>query len=721
MAGMNEYDASLTFYDNIDPKEVGVTRLRNVHVIGNVQLNDNRTLAFGDNGTTDAYVSFDGTNLNFYDSTVGVAKTLTQLAAAGSPTLDATFDGGKTIDGATSNANSFQVGGTNDKVQIWEEGSNDLRIGTTAAANLTFSAEGGTISFSDEIVTTTGHIGILADNGQLRLGASGATDAYLMFNGTNLVLYDSVAGAVTLSTLAGTNLTGPTVIGDMTFGDGKITLTDADAETALAITSAAVAQDVVTITANSVVAGTLLKLTATEATMNAGYYIRAYDETGAVNVFTVGEDGATVITGAASNVLTLTLGNALFTDGNIDIQEGKIEVDSTVDELSYFKRNHAASANPVVEIEQTHVGATGPALLLDQNATGAAKCLEITHDGDQAAISIAAGAARTGDVIAIAMADQLAQKAISITGAWTGAATTGLIDLNSSGALAADAAMIRVVSSGNIAAPNDGACLELIETGAAQPTSYALRIASTSNEALHVDTGVSLFDERVTITLADNTGPALAITNPDTTGNTNAVTITPSGSGAGLLISPQEADTVGFLITTVASSTVPLINIDATTGAGWIGAATTGCINITGDGALAADASFLRIASSGQPAAANDGVCIDVVESGAAQATSYAVKINSTNNEALHVATGMALFDELSTFTAGVRTKLATTNITVPPTGAELVTAFGAAAAGNTGFVGIVDDNNAQTGVYLVVRDNNAAGSYWYVAMTKAV
>ena len=721
MAGMDEYDVSATFYDKVDLAEVGVTRLRNLQVIGNVQLQDSRTLAFGDSGIADSYIKFDGTDLLFFDATIGVSKTLTQLAASGAPALDTTFDGGKTIDGATSNANSFQVGGATDMVQIWQEGGNDLRVGTTAGANLTFSAEGGTISFSDEIVNTTGHIGILADNGQLRFGDSGATDSYITFTGTDLTFFDSVVGAVTLATLAGTNLTGPTVIGDMTLGDGKISLTDADAETALAITSAAVGQDVVTITGNSVVGGTLLKLTATEGTLNTGYYIRAYDVTGVANVFTVGEDGVTVITGAASNVLTLTLGHLLLTDGNIDIQEGKVEVDSTVDETSYFKRNNAASAAAVVEIEQTHVGATGPALLLDQNATGAAKCLEIVHDGDQGAIDISAGAARTGDVITIAMANQTAQKAISITGAWTGAATTGLIDLNSSGALAADAAMIRIVSSGNIAGANDGALLELIETGAAQATSYVLRIASTSNEALHVDTGLSLFDERVTITLADNTGPALAITNPDTTGNTHAVTITPSGSGSGLSISPQEADTRGILLTTVASSTVPLISIDATTGAGWIGAATTGCINIVGDGALAADAAFLRIASSGQPAAANDGICIDIVESGAAQATSYAVKIDSASNEALHVATGMSLFDELSTFTAGVRTKMATTNITVPPTIGELITAFGAVGAGNTGFIGIVDDNNAQTAVYLVVRDNNAAGAYWYVAMTKAV
>ena len=41
---------------------------------------DDLYIAFGAAGTTDAYITFDGTNLKLYDSTVGSEKTLTQLA-----------------------------------------------------------------------------------------------------------------------------------------------------------------------------------------------------------------------------------------------------------------------------------------------------------------------------------------------------------------------------------------------------------------------------------------------------------------------------------------------------------------------------------------------------------------------------------------------------------------------------------------------------------------
>ncbi len=692
---------------DFDLTDEQVTRFFNLHVLGNAQINDDMTLALGSSGVADAYIKYASAtdNLTFYDRTTG-AKTLAQLSAAASPTLDLAFDGGQVINGAVSEATAIQLGGASDFISIWQEGANDVRIDTSAAADLNLDAAGG-------------YINILSDTTKLGFGASGGSvDAYQYFDGTDLVFYDSHLGVtVTLSQMAGNNLASPTITGDPIISDGKLTWTDTADETVLSITANAVtASDVATIIANGLVSGAILNLQATELTLNAGAYITCYDATAGADVFKVAEDGAVTIAGAASTVLGITLGNEVLTDGDIALSEGKITVDSTADETTYVKRNHAASANAVVEIEQTHTGATGSALLIDQNATGAAKALEITHDGDSAAIDIAAGAARTGPVISIAMANQLNQRAFYATGAWTGQNAYGLIDLNVTGALTADASLIKLTSSGNIATANDGALLDLVESGNAQATSYCLRIASTNNEALHVDTGLSLFDERVTISLADDTGPALAITNPDTTGNSHAVTITPSGSGAGLQILPQEADTQALLITTVASSTVPLLDIDATTGAGWIGAATTGLIDITADGALVADASLIRIASSGQPAAANDGIALEIVETGAAQATSYCVRIASTNNEALHVDSGVVVVDETLTASGGLITKVAVTDVASPPTQANMVTAFGTAAAGGNGFIGIINDANTDTAMWICVSNGT---NWWYTAMVK--
>lgn len=56
-------------------------------------------------------------------------------------------------------------------------------------------------------------------------------------------------------------------------------------------------------------------------------------------------------------------------------------------------------------------------------------------------------------------------------------------------------------------------------------------------------------------------------------------------------------------------------------------------------------------------------------------------------------------------------------NVSSPPTDAQLDSAFGAPADLGSGFVGIVDDNGAESAVYLCVV---VGTSWWYEALTKA-
>ena len=51
-------------------------------------------------------------------------------------------------------------------------------------------------------------------------------------------------------------------------------------------------------------------------------------------------------------------------------------------------------------------------------------------------------------------------------------------------------------------------------------------------------------------------------------------------------------------------------------------------------------------------------------------------------------------------------------------TDAALDAAFGTPAAVGEGFIGIVDDNDAGTAVYLAV---SAGGAWWYTLLTKAL
>lgn len=148
-----------------------------------------------------------------------------------------------------------------------------------------------------------------------------------------------------------------------------------------------------------------------------------------------------------------------------------------------------------------------------------------------------------------------------------------------------------------------------------------------------------------TITGIDSGGNLLTVAGIDTTGNSDSIVVTHSGSGKALKVTCNEADSIAAEAVAAASQTTALVHLDGSTGS-WIGAATTGMLDIDSDGALVADGALVRIESTGNISAANDGACLEIVESGAAQATSYAMRITSTNNEALHVDAGKVLIDE---------------------------------------------------------------------------
>ena len=64
-----------------------------------------------------------------------------------------------------------------------------------------------------------------------------------------------------------------------------------------------------------------------------------------------------------------------------------------------------------------------------------------------------------------------------------------------------------------------------------------------------------------------------------------------------------------------------------------------------------------------------------------------------------------------------VELKVSTDDTANPPTEAELVAAFGAAATVGAGFTAVLDDAGGGNNVYLVVSDGT---NWWHVAMTKA-
>jgi hypothetical protein len=69
---------------------------------------------------------------------------------------------------------------------------------------------------------------------------------------------------------------------------------------------------------------------------------------------------------------------------------------------------------------------------------------------------------------------------------------------------------------------------------------------------------------------------------------------------------------------------------------------------------------------------------------------------------------------------AGVQTAYSTDNVADPPTDAELDTAFGDPTTVGSGFIGVLDDNNAGTDCY-ICWTTGTAGEWFYVKGTKAV
>jgi hypothetical protein len=629
---------------------------------------DNAYVGIGASGATDSYITFDGTNLIFYDSTVGAAKTLTQLVSGGGvSTLDEAFDGGQAINGATTEGTAVQLGGATDYISIWQQGANDVRIDTSSGAVLNLDAAGG-------------YINILSDSTKLGFGASGGTtDAYIYFNGTDLIFYSSALG--TTATLK-----------DIASG----TLVDLGVTSSLTVTAnSATTGDVVTATSSSLTSGTAFKASTIDATMTTGYYFEAYN--GATTVFGVKRYGEIEITGsAAADMITVTA-------GNLQLDNGKFEVDTTQDVTSYVKRNNATGTAAAFEVEQSNATG-GTAVTIDQDATGDVDAVSIENAGTGFAVTATGGVAgsRGYEFISATSGTGSGFLADGTTGgaSWVGAAGTGLIQAQSDGALADVAAsLLYLAYSGNAAGANQtGSCINVVETGTASGTSYAVGVSSTNNNGMKISVGAVSKTNLLLNGVASQTASQLivdgvtnnwigaattgmvhlksdgALANATSsllystfTGNTGA--IVPSGScayfyengtiaaggyavgiaatgGHGLKIATAGTGYNGLTCTCAASATASIIYVDGAT-ADWIGAATTGMVHLTSDGAIVADGSLLRIASSGQPAAANDGVCLEIVESGAARATSYAMRITSTSNEALHVDAGICLFDEL--------------------------------------------------------------------------
>jgi len=428
-------------------------------------------------------------------------------------------------------------------------------------------------------------------------------------------------GTITLG--GGATLVSLPAATDLTLAGGVISVTDTANSAAVAVTNGTVTTgNLVTLTANAmtsgngvsfassgaVLAGSAFYAGITDGAGFTGYYFRGYD--GAADDFAVKRYGAVTIGGLAStDMLTVTAGDVQLTAGDIDVDLGIITIDNTADEGNKIARNNAVGTAAVLEVEQTHATG-GIGVLIDQKSTTAAHYgVNFTSAGATHAHFTANGAA--GDVALIDVTNAWTGQGIVIdAGPWLGTAGEGAgFSFTSDAAVTSEAGTairVKLQGTGVDAAAIDGKGLYIEDEAAATAGSYLVKLDTLANTALHISNAGAAAD-----------GIKIDVANSYT------------GQGIVADLGP------------------------------WLGTATEGFIEINSDAAATIPAGqFIRMRQlgTGQHAGAIGGTLLFMEDDAVAPAagTSYAMYVDATNIEAIHVDTGKVLVDETVTATGGL-------------------------------------------------------------------
>lgn len=394
---------------------------------------------------------------------------------------------------------------------------------SSADFNAIGSASGGATTALDNLASVAINTSLISDTDNTDdLGSAAKEWKDLYIDGVGYI--DTVQTDLIQEDTAGNGVS----IDGVTLKDGGVTFTAGITGTSATLSSTLDVTGNVTMSGDLTVSGTITGTSIAQDSLTASTTNGALsldgNGTGGVDINTTGTGtitlGAnvsvsasktvTLTGGAGSDALILTAGHLQMTNGDIDVDEGKIEVDTTTDETSYIKRNQAATTGPVFEVEETNSAADNAVLLIDQNATAAASYgLEIDSEGGTG-IHFAAMVA-AGDGILFDVADSYTgQLIVGDLGPWLGTSGEGAIELKTDAAATIPAGTLLRLDqngTGQHSSAIAGSCI-FVDDQAAAPgagTSYAVYINAANIAALHVDSGAVQLDGTLTVGV-DDTG-----------------------------------------------------------------------------------------------------------------------------------------------------------------------------------------------------------------------
>lgn len=494
--------------------------------------------------STDDYGLYLNSSGQLVFSSLGSATVLGAAGGGGStPTWEAIF----ALDSTFSKATAWTINNSSGDTEVLKL----TNVGGGSGATLLID-NGGT----GNDITGTADWSIAKTGAALFLSVGTAT----VNSAANLLLSADGAGVITI----GANTNTITMAKATTFSS-TITVTDGLTDlistsnvaaglrltnnTATTWGAAAASAGVAVIRSTSLTTGSLLRLQLTEGTLTTGNYIDAWDVTGGGLVFEVGKAGAVTIGGvAASNVLTITAGDAVMSDGSLTI----VDADNA---NSLSVTNDTATTASVIEVagSGTFTGTT----------TGA--FMQVTASGltTGTLLYLSAAAATTSVAVMDIAAGTTSGSVMRIT---TGTATftTGgkMIELTSTAAVAGN--HLTVTTTGAYT----GTGMILVTAGAATTgvlvsvvsttglTSGSLIRATSSTAGAIATNGAVSFTATGNFTSTSNCGYVSVQANTTTAGTIMNISGTALTTGVGLYIANGTSGmTTGSAISVAVSGT----------------------------------------------------------------------------------------------------------------------------------------------------------------------